>query len=429
MTNLVQFRSLAPCRIASVLSALLFAGACGLTILASTAARAQTFNVIHSFIEPSGVLPDSGVTLRAGVLYGTTLCRQYPGNCGRGAVYQIIPVGSNWYYTPISLFSAGGGQPQARVVFGPDNQLYGTATNGGSQNYGLVFNLTPMPAICRTANCFWPEKVLHQFTGSPDDGAGPVYGDLVWDPVGNIYGTTAEGGDLGVGTVYQMTKSGNDWTEAPIYSFTGPDGAIPLAGVILDSNGDLFGTTRQGGLYGFGTVFELTYNVNSGWTETVLYNFQNQNDGQLPVAGVIRDSAGNLYGATSDGGAGGGGTVFELSPVGDTWTFTLLYSFTGQQGETCGPYAPLTLDSSGNLYGTTFCDGADNLGNVFKLTNTGNGWEYTSLHDFADGTDGAEPISNVTIDADGTLYGTAVYGGNSSCNPPYGCGTVWMIKP
>jgi uncharacterized repeat protein (TIGR03803 family) len=173
----------------------------------------------------------------------------------------------------------------------------------------------------------------------------------------------------------------------------------------------------------------LTYNVNSGWTETVLYNFQNLSDGELPIAGLVRDTAGNLYGATSYGGAGFGGTVFELSPVGDTWTFTLLYSFTGQEGQQCGPEASLTMDESGNMYGTTGCSGANSLGNIFKLTNTQNGWEYTSLYDFTGGPDGSFPLSNVTIDTDGTLYGTASAGGDSSCNPPLGCGTVWMIKP
>jgi uncharacterized repeat protein (TIGR03803 family) len=231
-----------------------------------------------------------------------------------------------------------------------------------------------------------------------------------------------------------MTKSGNNWTETPIYSFTGPDGAQPYAGVILDGSGNLFGTTVAGGLYGFGTVFELTYTNGVGWTETVLYNFENSIDGQSPYAGLALDNMGNLYGSAANGGSEGGGTVFELSPVGNTWTFTLLYGFSGQQGDcpayVLGPAAPLTLDNAGNLYGTTYCDGANGFGNIFKLTKTQIGWEYTSLHDFTWGTDGAFSASNVTIDTDGTLYGTAGHGGNdSTCNPPFGCGVVWMIKP
>jgi uncharacterized repeat protein (TIGR03803 family) len=403
-----------------------------ITLIASfgAAAHAQTFSVIHAFAEPNGAFPLSGVTIRAGVLYGTTIClRGLDNNCITGTVYQMVPVGSNWYYTPILLFSGDVETPQARVVFGPDNRLYGTTLNGGGpQGQGAVFSLTPGPTICTTANCFWVENVLHLFTGSPDGGR-PGYGDLVWDPMGNIYGTTYYGGTSNRGTVFQMTKSGNDWTEAPIYSFTGPDGDQPWGGVILDGSGNLFGTTAAGGLYLGGTVFQLTYTQDSGWTETMLYNFQGPSDGQSPIAGLVRDSSGNLYGATSDGGVGVGGTVFELSPVGNSWAFTLLYSFTGPLEHNCGPYASLTIDNSGSLYGTTKCDGANKLGNVFKLTKTQNGWEYTSLHDFS-GTDGAYPISNVTIDTDGTLYGTASVGGNSSCYPEGdGCGTVWMIRP
>jgi uncharacterized repeat protein (TIGR03803 family) len=429
MTKAGSFRSLPPRRVASALTVMwLLASACGLTILASTATQAQSFSAIYAFTAPGGVLPNSGVTIRAGVLYGTTLCAQYPNNCGAGTVYQVSRVGSVWAHTAISLLSVAAENPQARVVFGPDNLLYGTAALGGPHSAGGVFTLMPVATICKTANCFWPENVLHQFTGSPD-GDIPGNGDLVWDPMGNIYGTTEFGGTSDLGTVFQMTKSGNGWNEMPVYSFTGPDGLGPVGGVILDSDGNLFGTTAEGGLYGDGTVFELTYVDGIGWTETVLYSFQNQSDGWFPYAGLVKDSAGNLYGTTSDGGNEGGGTVFELSPMGNSWAFTLLYSFSGQQGHMCGPQASLTIDDSGNLYGTTMCDGTNSLGNVFKLTNTQNGWEYSSLYDFTDGPDGAEPFSNVTIDTDGTLYGTATIGGNSSCNPPYGCGTVWMIKP
>jgi hypothetical protein len=249
--------------------------------------------------------------------------------------------------------------------------------------------------------------------------------------MGNIYGTTFRGGSCnppyGCGTVFEMTKSGDNWTEMPIHGFTGPDGAYPAGGVVLDGIGNLFGTTQGGGLYNSGTVFELTYTIGMGWTETVLYNFQNKSDGDEPTGGLLRDNAGNLYGTTYDGGSGLGGTVFELSPVGDTWVFTTLYGLSGSFR--CGPVAALTMDGSGNLLGTTICDGSNGRGNVFELTNTQNGWKYTSLYDFTGGSDGALPLSNVTIDTDGTLYGTASQGGSSSCNPPYGCGTVWMIKP
>lgn len=390
-----------------------------------TPASAQTYNVIHAFNGQNGAFPISGVAARAGILYGTTECVN-PDKCGAGTAYQLTQVGSNWSFAPISYFSAGGMDPQARIVSGPDNHLYGTTFEGGSLGWGVVFNLGPAVTICKTAACGWVEKILYSFQGTPDGGS-PGAGDLVWDTAGNIYGTTREGGAAAnVGTVYQMTKSGNGWTEFPIHSFLGPDGASPEAGVILDSNGDLFGTTVEGGLYGFGIIFELTYTTGVGWTQTVLYNFHNLADGKAPLAGLTMDSAGNLYGATTQGGSGRGGTVFELSPVADTWVFTNLYSLSGGGG----PDATLAMDNSGNLYGTTERDGNDLAGSVFKLTNTQNGWEYTSLHDFTGESDGAYPTGPVTIDGNGTLYGTASMGGNlqGTCSPS-GCGVVWMIKP
>ncbi len=396
----------------------------------TSASHAQTFTVIHEFTDRNGVFPSAGVTARAGVLYGTTACtRPFP--CGNGTVYLMNPVGSNWSYAPISFLQAGGMSPEARVVFGPDNRLYGTTTQGGSQNWGTVFSLGAAATVCKTAACGRVEKVLYSFQGSPDGGY-PCCEDLVWDATGNIYGTTNDGGTSdNLGTVYQMTKSDNNWTEAPIYRFAGPDGASPFSGVIADDKGNLFGTTTWGGAYGgqdgHGTVFELIYVIGLGWTETVLYSFQDLSDGQNPEAGLVRDSVGNLYGASSRrGDSQGGGTIFELSPVGHSWVFIPIYTYSLSD---CAPVVTLTMDGSGNLYGTTTCGGVDRMGSVFKLTNTENGWAYTSLHDFTGGADGATPVSNVTIDTDGTLYGTAFYGGDLTCNSPSGCGTVWMIKP
>jgi uncharacterized repeat protein (TIGR03803 family) len=270
-------------------------------------------------------------------------------------------------------------------------------------------------------------NVLHDF-GSGTDAIGPGHGDLIWDQQANIYGTTTAGGTsqncngYGCGAVYELTPSGNGYTESVLYSFSGPpDGEYPQNGLVFDNKGNLFGTTPLGGSNNFGTVFELTYVMGVGWTEQVIYNFQNASDGQLPQGGLVFDSAGNLYGATPIGGSGGAGTVFELSPSGNTWTFKLLYSFSGN-GD--GPFATLTMDGAGNLYGTTFSGGLYSNGSVFKLSNTENGWVYTSLHDFTGGADGGpQAYGGVTIGSDGTLYGTIAQGGI------YGGGTLWMIKP
>jgi len=392
--------------------------------LLSTEAHGQDFSVIHQFSGLDGSEPYSGVTIRDGVLYGTTFCWQFA--CSGGRVYQIQHVGSDWVYSTISELPAGGDGPTARVLFGPDGALYGTTFSGGSKGDGVVFNLTPP---------LWTETVLHGFAGSPD-GDSPGYGDLIWDHSGNIYGTTVGGGTahdlihLGMGTVFEMTQLGNDWTETPIYFFGGPDGAYPESGVIFDNNGNLLGTTSQGGMYGYGTVFRLTYIDGIGWKQTVLYSFRNQSDGQYPIGSLIMDSTGNLYGTTNAGGSGTGGTVFELIPSGNTYTFKLLYSFPGTQTYFyCGPAASLSMDSTGNLYGTTTCDGAYGYGNVFKLTSTGDGWQYASLHDFTRYLDGGYPVSNVTFDSDGNLYGSAAIGGNPDIPCNQGCGTVWMIKP
>ena len=387
-----------------------------LTFFASLipAVHAQTFSVIHTFTGGAGGgWPSAGVTIRGNALYGTTF-GDY-GNCG--TVYQLTHSGSKWLFSTLAALPHNC-SPAARVVFGPDGHLYGTS-GGGTFGQGTVFKLTPPVGICSTVACYWTITDLHDFAYT--DGADPKGGDLIWDQQGNIYGTTDGGGTYGGGTVYELTPSGNGYTESVLCNFPCPDGAFPWAGLVLDNKGNLFGTTGQGG-YGVGTIFELSYVVGVGWTEQVLYSFQDASDGRYPVAGLIFDSSGNLYGTTNLGGSGGAGTVFELSPSGDAWTFKLLYSFSGPENWACGPSATLTMDGTGNLYGTTAC-GNYTSGSVFKLSNTENGWVYTSLHDFTGGTDGRSPSSNVTFDTEGNLYGTTGQGGT------YGRGVVWMITP
>jgi len=387
-------------------------------------AGAQTYSVIHDFRESiDGSSPNTGVTLKGSALYGPLVLGA--GGSASG-VYQITKVGSTWTSTALALLSKGGGEVSSRIAFGPDGHLYGAAGIGGTCSYkGYVYELLPPLRICTTLRCYWAEKDLHYF-GCGSDGAYGQDGDLVFDQQGNIYGTTGQGGDWNLGTVFKLERSGNDWIEHVLYSFFGqPDGSFVYSGVISDSSGNLYGVASQGGTMNSGTIFELSYD-GVGWTEHSIYNFE---IGEKPFAGLVQDASGNFYGATMGGGTGGGGTVFELSPAGNSWNYQVLYSFSGANN--CGPWAALTLDASGNLYGTTACDGAHNLGNVFKLTNTGNGWVYSSLHDFAGGADGSNPHSNVSIAADGTLYGTTMQGGSfyQQCYNNGGCGTVWMITP
>jgi uncharacterized repeat protein (TIGR03803 family) len=266
--------------------------------------------------------------------------------------------------------------------------------------------------------------VLYSFQGGANgDGANPI--GLIFDQAGNIYGTASGGGAYRGGIAYELTPSGSGWTESLLHNFgDGIDGSVPYKNVLVfDNAGNLYGTTTLGGSSGLGAVFQLTPS-GSGWTENVIYSFQGGDDGGFPYAGLILDQSGNLYGATTDGGTGGGGTIFELSASGSGWTYSVLYGIPGSSGNQCGPGWALAMDGEGNLYDTTQCDGAYSLGNVFKLTNTGNSWTYTSLHDFTGiDNDGEYPASSVTLDANGHLYGTAKYGGTQ------GRGIVWEITP
>jgi uncharacterized repeat protein (TIGR03803 family) len=397
-----------------------------ITLVASVSptAHAQTFTVIHTFESTQGSHPFGATTIRGGSLFGTTA-----GDLDKpGSVYQLSPMGSNWLAVPLALFYLDGHGPMGNADFGPDGHVYSTTQLGGMHGAGSIFNLVPRLSLCKTAECFWTENVIHDFQYAPD-GAYPAGGSLIWDQQGTLYGTTSGGGNFGWGTVYEIAKSQNSWNETPIHSFSdGYDGANPQSGVVFDNNGNLFGTANTaGGMCrykgGCGTIFELTPN-GGGWEISILYTFSGNNDGAFP-GGVIFDSAGSLYGTTQSGGSGSSGTVYELSPSGNSWTFNVIYSFSGAEG--CGPVASLTLDAAGNLYGATVCGGAYQWGSVFKLTNTPNGWVYTSLHDFTGGVDGAYPECNVSIDTDGTIYGTARYGGNG--HDYSGEGVVWMIQP
>jgi uncharacterized repeat protein (TIGR03803 family) len=393
-----------------------------LTSVFTKPAQAQTYEVIYNFIlNGTGYQPYAGLTMdAAGSLYGTTS----GGDNGPGTVFDLTPRGSVWVFSLLHRFGAAGdgALPWAGVAFGPDGTLYGTTVAGGASGNGTVFDLSPPTTICRAVACPWTETVLYSFGGGDD--ADPGLGNLIFDATGKIYGTTT-GGTGGGGVAYQLAPSGDDWTENVLHTFGSPgDGAQPAGGVILDDAGNLYGTTVYGGASGAGTVFKLTYSAGLGWTETILYSFQGGNDGSDPYAGLIFDSSGNLYGTTTGGGQGGGGVVFELTPSGSGWNYILLHSFTGSYG----PLGPLIMDSAGSLYGTTYRDGADGAGNIFKLTPSSGGWTYTSLHDFStDRHDGANPIGNVILDSQGNLFGTTSSGG-TGCRYN-SCGVVWEITP
>ena len=224
------------------------------------------------------------------------------------------------------------------MTIGPNGSLYGTTVGGGegtcsfdgSTGCGIAFNLTPGPTFPKTPFTPWDEKILYRFTGAGDGGS--PFTTLLFDSSGNMYGTTVFGGTSNLGTVFKLTSTGGgNYTESAIYSFAGGmDGENPYDGLIADTAGNYYGTTANGGgstncSAGCGTVFELSPN-GSGWTEKILYRFQGPTDGENPNAGLVMDSAGNLYGNTWQGGPGGGGTVYKLTNSGGNWTETTIYS-------------------------------------------------------------------------------------------------------
>jgi uncharacterized repeat protein (TIGR03803 family) len=364
----------------------------------SQPAQSQTYNVIHNFtrIGSDGASPFGGPVLdSSGNLYGTTYAG---GTYGSGNVYRLSPSGSSWAYSSLYNFKAGTdgvGPGFGSLAMGADRALFGTTEGGGY--FGTDF------AICE---CPGREAQIHRF-GMGTDGAQPL-GGVVLDSEGNFYGTASLGGAYGNGTVFEEKRSDGGWSEITLYSFTGGnDGTNPAAAVTLDAHGNLYGTTSFGGANNVGVVYELSPS-SSGWTQTVLYTFQGLTDGENPLGGVVLDEAGNIYGGTFDGGANGGGTVYELSPSAEGWTFSVLYSFTGGYG---GPYNKLTI-AKGSIYGFTEGEGAYGFGSVFKLTPANGGWTFTDLHDFAGGSDGAVLYGSVAVDSAGDVFGTTNEGGS-----------------
>ncbi len=431
-----------------------------LSIAAAPPAHAQTITVLHAFTGGSdGAQPQNGVTLdRGGNLYGTTVyggvqtfseCQPGKpcggGTCqqieGCGVVYKLTHAGSGWIFAPLYQFlgASDGDGPVGKITIAPDGSLYGTTVQGGIgpcqylgfSGCGSVYRLQPPAAGCRSSRCSWRETQIYLFTGGADGGA-PT-STVTFDAAGNMYGTTPFGGGApgcqgqGCGVVYKLTPSGGgNWQESALYAFSGgTDGGEPNEVLTLDHVGNLYGTTTWGGLpngcdqqHGCGTVFEL-FRSGSGWGEKVLYTFQNGSDGSYPDAGVLFDAAGNLYGSTSEGGLGNGGTIFSLSPQNGNWNYGSVYSW---YGAPLGPYGDLVMDAAGNLYGTTFNEGANGFGSVFKLTPSNGGWTYTDLHDFSySGGEGFYPTGGLVLDGQGHIYGTSTGGG------AYLCGVVWEL--
>jgi hypothetical protein len=446
---------------------------------------APQLDTIHTFNQTDGDGPNSALIQdAAGALYGTTAwggaarpgcptsASKSPPGCG--VVFRLAPPAAAkkpWTVTVLHDFSAGsdGIQPSGNLLADKAGNLYGVTLAGGAgTNYcpgstnapadigcGIVYKLT-RPASEKAP---WAETVLFRFTGA--NGAFPL-GTLVFDSKGNLYGTTAAGGatakcaatvesPAGCGVVFKLTKPAADktaWTETVLHSFAGgADGAYATAGLVFDKSGNLYGTTRDGGgtlaacpattdglRGGCGIAFKLAPSAGGAWTETIIRRFAGKNQAANPVASLVFDTAGNLYGTSNAGGGqvssvfrSGGGTVFELSPpaTGTIWTERVLHAF-GGANDAVGLIAGVVMDPTGNLYGTAY-SGSSFGGAVYKLARPAGGtggWKETLLAKFS--TTGAiAPVGGLIRNKVGNFFGTTEAG----TLPPYGDGSVFKLTP
>lgn len=365
-------------------------------------------------------MPTSGLVLDLhGNLVGTTPVGGGPSNFG--TVYSLS--GGSYKETVYSF--AGGnstGSDPVSIVKGPSGDLYGATSSGGAWGQGAVFKL----------DTFGQESLIFSFTGGKDGGQPQ---SVFVDSTGNLYGVASSGGtldscggffgfSLNCGVVFKIDPFGN---ETVLHSFTGlvgasPDGASPGGSLVRDSLGNLYGATQQGGNFtpdcfvGCGVVFK----VDPSGTETVLHSFQGGLDGSGPSS-VILDQAGNLYGTVNNNGLYGCGYVFEMNPSGN---LTVLHYFPCQTSDGATPYGGVVRDPQGNLYGTTSEGGTAGVGAIFKVDQFGN---ETVLYSFTDGTDGAFPALSLVRDAAGNLYGQATQ--EVSCYYGGGCGDVFKLSP
>jgi uncharacterized repeat protein (TIGR03803 family) len=397
-----------------------------------------------------------------GSTYHVTIQTQTPGikcsvadGSGTMGATNVTSIAVSCIPTDTVLHSFGGtatdGQtPYAGLIMDSAGNLYGTTTKGGVYSYGTVFEISAAGV----------ETVLHSFAGNPTDGLGPnaglimdsagnlygttvaggegvggamfkidatgtesllhsfglnfdvfyPYSSLIMDSAGNFYGTASDGSGNQTGGVFKITTTG---TETVLYAFgLPPDGQTPESALVMDSAGNLYGTASNGGAHNDGIVFKIS----PTGTETILYSFSGSPDGRYPWAPLVMDSAGNLYGTTKTGGQYGQGTVFELSAGG---TERVLYSFGSTPDDGGGPDSGLLMDSAGNFYGVTPYGGANQAGVVFKLSPNGT---ETVLHIFGAGPDGQNPEGSLMMDSAGHLYGTTARGG------AYGYGTVYKVN-
>lgn len=336
-----------------------------------------TETTIHEFnpsVTRDGATPRGTLIFdKAGNLYGTS---QFSHN-GDGAVFELSPPatsGGNWTSKLIMNFPIAGGegtQPEGRLVFDENGNLYGTTTKGGTSKKcggggcGTVFELSP-PAAGRNG---WTETLIHSFGTGSDDGIVPGSGLLIRE--GILYGTTTAGGADGNGIVFQLKRVAGAWQETILHSFATAEGSYLWGSMTIDAAGNLYGTANQGG-EGYGTIFELSPPAVAAdpWQENTIYSFTGAADGGMPTGGLIRDETGNLYGTAELGGFRGGVVYKLIAPTspGDAWTEVVLHVFDPAMHDGEESLAELLLISGNGLFGTTWAGGSTFGGTVFNLT-------------------------------------------------------------
>jgi len=387
------------------------------------ASASRTFSAAcYSLGGPAGSTPYAGVVFdSSGDLFGTATAG---GNFNKGTVYELVSLGGGSYsevtHHEFGSSATDGTAPYGALIFDGSGNVYGTTSAGGANGGGTVFMLTA------SENPNWVETVLWNF-GSGTDGATPKC-TLAFDASGNLWGTTTSGGANGAGTIFELSPGVSGWTETFLYSFIGgTDGAAPVAGVIFDPDGDIYGTTTGGGDYNRGTAFELL--ASQGLRKKILHNFGGFMDGGNPNGGLLMDASGNLYGTTVSGGGVNNdeyladGTAYELSPgAPPAWNETILYQFCDHPICTdINPYSNLIMDSSGNLYGTDY--GKGGFSHVFELIPAATPpWTEVVLASVSHNGVAARVYSGLVFDSVGNLYGTSSASGTTQ-----DLGTVYEV--
>ena len=373
---------------------------------ATPAHAAATLTTLANFNGTNGQGPAAGLTAdAAGNLLGTT---RFGGAGSAGTVFQI-PKTAGGYGTlstiaALNSYNMNGGYPSAGLTADASGNLFGTTGGGGALGYGTVF------VIPKTAGGY---GTLSMFATFDNTNGNSPYAGLIADASGNLFGTTRYGGSLGYGTVFEIPKTAGGYgTLSTIASFALTNGSGPYAGLTVDAAGNLFGTTQSGGASGYGTVFEIPKTAGGYGTLSTIVDFTFTN-GASPSSGLTVDAAGNLFGTTQSGGATGNGTVFEIpKTAGGYGLLSTIATFNDTNGS--GPYAGLTADAAGNLFGTTLYGGASGNGTVFEIPKTAGGYgPLSTLVDF-NNTNGALPFGGLTADASGNLFGTTYLGGTNA---------------